>query len=166
MNNKHHKSINIRYATLVKLTFILAISNNSYATNLANIQFENFWVSKAPKVARSTAAYGTIKNIGKEIDTLISIRSDVALIVMLYETQMSADMVKMEHVSHHKIKPGSALILKPMSFHLMLMNLDSKFNTSNKAKLWFKFKESGELEVDVPILSAEEGKEYQQFHIQ
>ncbi len=166
MNNKHHKSVTIRYATLVNLAFILAISNNSYATNLANIQFENFWVSKAPNVARSTAAYGTIKNTGKETDTLISIRSDVASMVMLHETQMSADMVKMKHISHHKIEPEVALILKPMSFHLMLMNLDSKFSTSNKAKLWFKFKESGELEVDVPILSAEEGKEYQQFHIQ
>ncbi len=151
---------------LVKIAFILALSCNSYATNQANIQFEKFWVSKAPKVARSTAGYGTIKNIGKEPDTLISIRSDAASMVMLHETQMSSGMVKMEHVSNHDIEPGDALILKPMSFHLMLMNLNSRFSKDEKVKLWFEFKNSGEIEVEVPILSAEEGKEYQQYHVQ
>ena len=122
---------------------MLAVSYNVYANNQANIQLENFWISSAPEVARSTAGYGTIRNIGSESDTLISIRSNAASMVMLHETKINSGMGGMEHVSSFVIKPGAELILIPMSFHLMLMKLNPRFTRDEKARLWFKFKNAG-----------------------
>lgn len=151
---------------MAEITIISALPCISYADQQVNIQFENLWVSNAPEVALSTAGYGTIKNIGNEPDTLMSIRSDSASMVMLHETKMDSGMGGMEHVSSFVIKPGAELILKPMSFHLMLMNLNATFRKNKKVKIWFKFKNSGDIKVEVPILSAEEGKEYNQHHVQ
>lgn len=161
MRNKHYNRLAIiKVSILAASTIILAVSYNAYANNQTNIRLENFWISQAPNVARSTAGYGTIKNIGSEPDTLISIRSNAASMVMLHETKINSGMGGMEHVSSFVIKPGTELILKPMSFHLMLMKLTSNFTRGEKVKLWFKFINAGEIETDAPILSAEEGKEY------
>lgn len=149
---------------MAEIAIISALSCNSHAGQQVDIQFENLWVSNAPEVAMSTAAYGTIKNNGNVSDTLISIRSDAASMVMLHETKMDSGIAGMEHVSSYLIKPGAELILKPMSFHLMLMNLNATFRKNKNVKIWFNFKNSGDIKVEVPILSAEEGQKYTQHY--
>lgn len=148
MNNQHL----IKNSLLVLILLLIVVNSNSYACNQPNIKTENFWVALPPDVARSTAAYGVIKNIGSAPDTLVQISSDAGS-VMLHKTEIRSGMARMVHVSNMVIEPGAELILEPMSYHLMFSNLTSAmFNEGGQIVVFLEFEKSGVIEVTVPIL--------------
>ncbi len=137
----------------VCILFILCFSiiNNSNANENCDIKIANFRVTLPPEVSRSTAGYGVIKNLGDEADTLIKIRSNAAT-VMLHKTEIVSGMAKMIHMSNMVIEPGSELVLEPMSFHLMLFNMDAKMiKKGGNINLLFEFENAGVIEIEVPI---------------
>ena len=116
-----------------------------------NIVFEQFRVILPPGVASGTAAYGVITNTGSAADTLIDITSNAGT-AMLHKTEIESGIAKMTHVSDYVLKPNSQLVLKPMSYHLMLMNIDHKIIKENgKVVVSFKFEKSGILKLEVPV---------------
>jgi copper(I)-binding protein len=139
--------------SLLFCALILCISS-SYAGSGPDLQFEKFWVVLPPDVARSTAGYGIIKNNGGEADTLIRICSEAAE-VMLHQTKIVSGMAKMIHMSNTIIEPHSALVLEPMSYHLMFMGLsDVMFEEGAEITLLLEFEKSGEIELILPIRSS------------
>jgi len=131
------------------LIFFIAMffSISSYA----DIEFENFRIILAPAVAKSTAAYGVIKNIGVEAETLIDIRSDAAM-VMLHKTEIDSGMAQMIHMPNIVIEAGSELVLEPMSFHLMLSGLSAElFKQGQYISIIFEFEKAGEIKVEIPV---------------
>lgn len=138
---------------LLLSAILVVFCQNSYADNQANIEIENFWVVLPPAVARGTAGYGTIKNIGDASDTLLNIRSDAGS-VMLHKTEMKSGMAHMLHMANSVIDAHSELVLEPMSYHLMFGNLKPiVFTEGGTVKLWFEFEKSGVIEVEVPLRS-------------
>ena len=138
-----------------ELTATNSSSVNETANNKHNIVIENFRVILPPEVSKITAAYGTIKNVGNKAVTLIGVRSEIAKMTELHESKkMESGYWGMEHVPSISIEPGAELILKPMSYHIMIMNLTSRLNRGDKVKIWFEFKNSGEVVAEVPILSS------------
>lgn len=138
----------------VFLVTLIALSNTSYAdsqyTN-AMIEFKNLRINLPPSVARSTVAYGEIRNNTKNDDTLISIDSNAGM-VMLHQTEIKNSHAQMNHIDNFVIEAGESLILKPMSYHLMFMNIDHNIVKENgTAELSFKFQKAGVIKVMVPI---------------
>lgn len=143
----------IRNSVLVFFALTVGMSSG-YADSKPDIQFENFWLVLPPPVARSTAAYGIIKNNGDQADTLIRICSDAAS-VMLHKTEIVSGMANMVHMMNVVIEPNSELVLEPMSFHLMFMDLsDVIFEDGAEITVLFEFEKAGEIEVKLPIRSA------------
>ncbi len=135
------------------ILFILcsSIINNVTASENCDIKIEQFRVILPPDVSRSTAGYGVIKNIGDEPDTLIKIRSNAAT-VMLHKTEIVSGMAKMIHMSNMVIEPGSELVFEPMSFHLMLFDMDAEiFREGGEITLFLEFEKAGVIEVVAPI---------------
>lgn len=138
------------------LVLIVLIAFNVMPTIYAKnnkplIKIENFWVVSPPAVATNTAGYGVIKNEGNQADTLLGIECDCASI-MLHKTEITSGKARMLHQSHTVIDAQSDLVLKPMSFHLMLMNLDKNvFATETEVTLRFLFEKSGVIEMKVPV---------------
>ncbi|AZQ83856.1 copper chaperone PCu(A)C [Colwellia sp. Arc7-635] len=125
--------------------------SSAYANNQPEIVFEQFFIVDAAEVARSTAGYGVIKNIGEVDDTLISVHSNVAA-VMLHRTQITAGMATMTHVSNNVIKAHSELVLAPMSYHLMFMNINpADFSQDKQITVQFKFENAGIIELSIPV---------------
>jgi periplasmic copper chaperone A len=117
----------------------------------ADMETENFRVILAPEVAKSTAAYGVIKNVGTEADTLIDIRSDAAM-VMLHKTEINSGMAKMIHMPNLMIEAGSELVLEPMSYHLMLSDLtEDVFKQGKHIIIIFEFEKAGKIKVEAPV---------------
>ena len=140
----------IRCNFLLILLLSGAISS-AYANNQPNIVFEQFFIVDAAEVARSTAGYGVIKNIGQVDDTLINVHSDVAA-VMLHQTKITAGMAAMTHVSNRVIKTHSELVLAPMSYHLMFMNINpADFSQDKQITVQFKFENAGIIELSIPV---------------
>ncbi len=148
--NSLRKRINPIWIFIILFAFI----NSSYAESRPNIQFEGLWVVSPPEVARSTAGYGIIKNMGNEADTLTHICTESAS-VMLHKTEIQSGMAKMVHMTNIVIEPNSELVLEPMSFHLMFMDLsDDFFKEDAEIILYLEFEKSGRLEVKLPVRSS------------
>lgn len=142
---------------LIKTIVLLGlIALNVMPTIQANkekpqIKIDTFWVVLPPAVANSTAGYGIIKNEGGQADTLIAIECDNAH-VMLHKTEINSGRAQMIHLHNMTIEAHSELVLKPMSFHLMLMNLDKEtFSSETDITLRFTFEKSGVIDVKVPV---------------
>jgi periplasmic copper chaperone A len=117
----------------------------------ADIETKNFRIILAPSVAKSTAGYGVIKNVGAEADTLIDISSDAAM-VMLHKTEINSGMAKMIHMPNLVIEAGSELVLEPMSYHLMLSDLtEDVFKEGMHIIIIFEFEKAGKIKIDVPV---------------
>jgi len=139
-----------KFSSSLIFLIVMLFSISSYA----DIETENFRVILAPAVAKSTAAYGVIKNVGVEADTLIDIRSDAAM-VMLHKTEINSGMAKMIHLPNLVIEAGSELVLEPMSYHLMLSGLSTeKFKQDETIILLLEFEKMGVIEIEVPIVPA------------
>jgi len=120
----------------------------------ADIETKEFRIILAPAVAKSTAGYGVIKNVGAEADTLIDISSDAAM-VMLHKTEINLGMAQMIHMPNIVIEAGSELVLEPMSFHLMLSGLSAEqFKQGETITLLLEFEKAGMIEIEVPIVPA------------
>ena len=139
---------------LMVLALCSLLSSHVYADKQPNIETEDMWVVLPPDVARSTAGYGVIKNTGTASDTLLKIRSNAGT-VMLHKTKIESGRAQMIHLSNMIITPGEALVLEPMSFHLMFSDLcPIIFTKGGRVTLFLEFEKSGVIEVEVPIRSA------------
>ena len=136
---------------LLILSVIIAVQVLPALKAQPEIKLEQFWVVLPPAVARNTAGYGVIKNEGNEEDRLIGIQSDSATI-MLHKTEIKSGMARMIHSPHMTIKSHSELVLEPMSFHLMLTDLDmTTLFEGAEIILQFKFEKSGDIDIAVPV---------------
>jgi copper(I)-binding protein len=146
----------INKSRLLLLFFGLAINligNQSYANGKPNIEIENLRVILPPPVARSTAAYGNIKNTGDAPDTLIKLSSDAGM-VMLHQTEITDGRAKMNHIEAYVIQPDKSLVLKPMSHHIMLMEINHDVvKKGGKIMLTLEFEKSGVIKYEIPVSS-------------
>jgi copper(I)-binding protein len=139
------------YKTIISAALLVFLV--SCGKPVTQFKMTGFKVVQPPSVSETTAGYGTIENIGKNTDTLISISSDSGH-VMLHKTVISDGRAEMVHMMNIEIKPGEKLVLKPMSYHLMLGNLDDNIrNKTGDVTLYFEFKNSGKIEVKAPVRS-------------
>ena len=128
------------------------INENTLANNKAEITTEQLRVILPPNVASSTSIYGIIKNTGNAPDTLINVSSNAGM-VMLHKTDIKQGMAQMNHVDQFVLDAGESLILKPMSYHLMMMNIDHKMiKKEAKIILSLEFEKAGKLKFKVPVV--------------
>jgi copper(I)-binding protein len=147
-------SLSKRVNPIGLLLILFICIGSSYAEDKPNIQFENFWIVSPPEVARSAAGYGVIKNTGNVADTLIHICTESAS-VMLHKTEIKSGMAKMIHLKNIVIESNSELVLEPMSFHLMFMDLSEDFFKENaEITLYLEFEKSGRFKVKLPVRSS------------
>lgn len=120
-------------------------------SNKSTITFNKFSVILPPPVASGTSAYGIIKNTGDTNDTLVAITSNAGS-VMLHKSEVINGSAKMIHLSEYTFKPHTELTLKPMSYHIMLMQIDHDIiKEKGTVLLSFEFKKAGIINVEAPV---------------
>ena len=112
--------------TLLHVLLFLMLSSSIQAQNLLNI--ENAWVREAPPRASVMVAYMTIKNPGNKDISVNNIYSDNFEKVEIHLSKDVNGVAKMLPQKNLNIAAHSSVILKPGSYHLMLI----------KPKKWFK----------------------------
>ncbi len=135
------------------LIIFFMVSSNVIAEEKNTITTENLRVILAPSVARSTSAYGNIKNTGDAPDILLNISTDAAGMIMLHKTEITNGMAEMNHIEDYVLEAGKTLVLKPMSYHLMLVNIDHKIiKKDGEVAITLEFKKAGKITFKVPVL--------------
>jgi copper(I)-binding protein len=92
--------------------------------DIGSIHITQPWARATPKGASSGAAYMTITNNGKTPDRVSCVSSDASALCQIHTMAMEDGVLKMRPVEGGlEIKPGETVMLKPSTFHVMLLNL-------------------------------------------
>jgi len=120
--------------------------------DLGSIHIAQPWARATPKGATAGAAYMTITNNGKTPDRVNCVSSDASGQCQIHSMTMEDGVMKMRPVEGGlEIKPGETVILKPASFHVMLLELKHPLEQGNTIKTTLKFDNAGTVDLSFPI---------------
>jgi copper(I)-binding protein len=115
------------------------------------ISIDDPWVREAPPNVKVLAAYMSIKNASSEQRILSSIASSAFESVEIHETVNHDGMMLMEHQPQLVIAAKSKVVLKPGSYHLMLMGPKKSFIAGDVVDLSLKFANGEEISIAAPV---------------
>ena len=125
------------------------------------IKIENAWARSAMKDGNG-AAYMNITNSGAD-NELVQAKSDVAKTVELHNVIMENGMMAMRPVNSIKLMANKTQVLKPGSYHVMLIGLNRDMMPGKNIKIELIFKSGGSIMLDVPVKKME-GKGMMMHH--
>ena len=117
----------------------------------ATLVIDEPWSRAMPPVAKTGAAYLTIRNTGSEDDRLVGARSPIAERAELHGMQMQGDLMKMHHVESVVVPAGGTAMLEPGGLHIMLMGLTRPLAAGESFPVTLQFEKAGELVLEVEI---------------
>ena len=147
---------NIANACTTLLAFTLTQISTTPAQaadyDIGSIHITQPWARATPKGASSGAAYMTITNNGKTPDRVSCVSSDASAQCQIHTMTMENGVMKMRPVEGGlEIKPGETVMLKPSSFHVMLVNLKHPLQQGKMVKATLKFENAGTINVEYPV---------------
>jgi periplasmic copper chaperone A len=139
---------------LVFLTALIAAAPAVLAQSGGNakINVEKPYARATPAGAMSGAAYMTLTNKTQTADRLTGASSDVAGKVQIHEMKVVDGVMKMREVAGGLAIPaGGSVVLKPGSYHVMLMGLKKPLVAGQSFPLTLTFAKAGNISVIVPV---------------
>ncbi len=116
------------------------------------LTIEQAWARPTIGDAKSTAAYMKIENSGDAPDRLIAVKSDAAGNLMLHESRMDGDVMKMVHLDNGiEIPAHGAAELKPLGLHVMVMGLKAPLKAGETLPLTLVFEKQGDVAVEAEV---------------
>jgi copper(I)-binding protein len=144
----------------MRIAWIAAAAGLTFVTFAAGAQeykagsltIENVWARPTAGPEKMGAAYLTLKNGGKEADTLESVSSPDAAGAGLHETIDDNGVMKMrEAAGGVTIPAGGTVTFKPGGYHIMLMGLKHDLKEGKTLPLKLGFAHAGSVDVQVKI---------------
>jgi hypothetical protein len=132
------------------LLSIIAIAISACSPSGPKIVIEDAWIRPDP-LWENAAGYFTVTNEGGEGDTLLSISISISSSESMHQTTMEGEIHKMLAVEELEIGPGESVSFMPLSYHVMMMNIDEGLDYGQLAPMIFTFEKSGEIEIQAQI---------------
>lgn len=124
----------------------------------AAIAVEGAYVQQTIGTSRTSGAYMTLHNRGRQDDRLIGVRTAVAGKAQIHRTWIGADGVAtMRPVDAVEVPAGGTAELKSGGFHVMLMQLKHALKPGRDIPLTLVFEEAGEVSISVPVMAIGHG---------
>jgi len=142
---------------LSKLTFaaafmVFAAAVAAQSGPPSTITVEQPWARATPKGAMTGAAYMTLKNKSNTEDRLTAASSDVAAKVQIHEMAVVNGVMQMRQLTNGLPIPASgSVILKPGSYHVMLIGLKKPLVADETFPLMLTFAKAGNISVTVQV---------------
>lgn len=127
------------------LTFLFLFSQQA-----TELKVSNQWMRPGAK-GMGTALYFEVDNPTDSPDTLYKVTSDISNMIQLHETYTKDEMMGMREVREYVIEPGSSLVLKPGSYHIMVMKLKEDIKAGDKAEFVLHFKIAGDVSITAEV---------------
>jgi len=123
-------------------------------TGNTSITIEQPWARATPGGAKTGAVYMTLDNKSATADRLTGASSDVADKLQIHEMKVENGVMKMREVAGGlPIPPSGSVVLKPDSYHVMLIGLKKPLTAGEKFSLTLTFEKAGNISVTVPVQS-------------
>ncbi len=129
------------------------------ASAAAGITVEKAWSRATPAEAKVGIGFATIKNGSDEPDKLVSATTEVAGQTQIHEMTMEDGVMKMRQLTDGLPVPAQGeVVLKPGSYHLMLMDLKQPLEAGQHFAGTLTFEKAGRISVtfDVEGMGAKE----------
>jgi copper(I)-binding protein len=98
------------------------------------------------------AVFMRVINDGQGPDRLVGGETDVARVVEIHETVMEGDVTTMQMLANGlEIPAKSEVLLKPGSFHVMLIGMQRDLAVGDRFNITLQFEESGEMDLAVQV---------------
>jgi len=118
----------------------------------SNIRVDDPWVREAPPIVKVLAAYMIIENPTSEQRILLSVTATSRFkSVEIHKTVIKDGMMQMMHQPQLIIPEKSRVVLKPGSYHLMLMGPKKSLIAGDKVDLTLKFANGDEFSIVAPV---------------
>ncbi|TNE33363.1 MAG: copper chaperone PCu(A)C [Alphaproteobacteria bacterium] len=127
---------------------------SAMAAEKDGIMVMDAWSRARPGGSMMGGAFATIENKSDHPDRLVSVSSPVADKVQIHESVMQGGVMKMLERDEIVLSAGQKVMLKPGSFHVMLMGLKKDLTKGVEFPLTFHFERAGDITVKVHVKDA------------
>jgi hypothetical protein len=129
------------------MSFVLLACNSEQA-----IQIDEPWIREAPPNARASGGFMIIKNLSAQQQILNSVASSAFEKVEIHQTVAGeGGTMKMVPQPELVIEAKSQVVLKPGSYHLMLIGAKKPLKAGDEVNLTLKFANGDEIKLTAPI---------------
>jgi periplasmic copper chaperone A len=142
------------FSTFALAAVLTAFTAPAFAqgTGNASIAIEQPWSRATPSGAKTGAIYMTIDNKSATPDKLIGASSDVADKLQIHEMKVENGVMQMREVTGGLPVPANgSVVLKPGSYHVMLIGLKKPLTVGETIPLTLTFAKAGNISVTVPV---------------
>lgn len=99
----------------------------------------------------NTAAYMTLRNHGTAAARLVGATSPDADTVEIHQSTLQNGIARMRPVDSLDVQPGTAVRLKPGSYHLMLLRLNRSLAPGDTVGITLRFAVAPDIKLRVPV---------------
>jgi copper(I)-binding protein len=141
-----------KFSLIVASLSLLSSMANAKDYKVGTLEIDSPWSRAIPKGASVAAGYMTIKNTGTAPDRLVSVSTPVAGKIEIHEITMDNGVMKMRTIAGGlKIKPGTAVELKPSSLHLMIRNIKQPIEKGKPFAATLTFEKAGTVDIEFSV---------------
>jgi len=97
------------------------------------------------------AAFLTLVNDTEEPERLLRAHAEIAEATEIHETTIVDEVMRMGPVSHVEIPAGGEVVLKPGSYHIMLIGLLQDLEVGDRFDVTLTFEKSGTISVEAKV---------------
>ena len=117
-----------------------------------SITVEQPWARATSSGAKTGAVYMTLDNKSGTADRLTGASSDVADQLQIHEMKVENGVMQMRQIAGGlSIPAGGSVVLKPGSYHVMLIGLKKPLTPGEKFPLTLSFEKAGNIAVSIPV---------------
>ena len=145
-----------RILTLAGLSaaLFLAVSSLAAAHDVVagDLTLQHPWSRATPGGAKVGGAYVTIVNAGEEPDRLVGGSAEIADRFEIHEMSVADGVMTMRHLPDGlEIPAGGEVVLKPGSYHIMLMGLERPLVQGERIAGTLAFEKAGPVAVEFVV---------------
>ncbi len=136
----------------MKIKFlVLFVIFSNLAVGQSKLEIKDVWARPAARGANS-ALFFTIENNGSKADTLVAVEFKLADIVQIHETyKKDNNKVGMRPIDFVAVAPKSKVKFKPVSLHVMILDVHKDFKLGSPLEAVLRFKHSGKIKVKAVV---------------
>ena len=121
-------------------TFTALILSLAACSAMAQVEITDAWVRATVQGQKATGAFMSLT--AKKATRLVGIKTDAAAVAEVHEMSMDKDVMRMRPIPALDLPAGKTVMLKPGSYHVMLMNLKEPLPLDSHVQLTLLFEDA------------------------
>lgn len=152
LEEKHmRKILSLIFATSL-IALVLQSPVRAHGIEIGSLKIHHPWTRATPKGADVAGGFMSINNTGTTDDRLVSVKVTGVKHVEIHEMSMDNGIMKMRRLADGLVLPaGKTIVLKPGSFHIMMMGLSAPFVEGDYIKGTLTFEKAGMINIEFAV---------------